>query len=133
MALCVGTSAAPACASDLALIVNACWEYKHFRERDIKGAIETKLAGSQLICFQPGGRAAGLTFHRDDAWDWSYGYKIANHVIFLRDEVFGRVLSVDLHRMIIADGDEQRTYRYVCRTMAENIQCERLRERHFRR
>jgi hypothetical protein len=26
--------------------------------------------------------------------------------------------------------DERRTYRYVCRTKAESIECERLREHH---
>jgi hypothetical protein len=133
MALCVGTSAVPARASEVALIANACWEYKRFIERDIRGAIETKLDGSHLICFQPRGWATGETFHGHDAWDWSVRYKIANHVIFLDDEVFGRVISVDLDRMIVADGDERRSYRYVCRAAAKNIQCERLRERHFRR
>jgi hypothetical protein len=39
--------------------------------------------------------------------------------------------SVDQHRMIIADGDEPRTYRYVCRTKAENIERE-LPEYHSR-
>jgi len=131
--LCIGITAALARESNLALIANACWEHKRFRERDIHGGIETKLVGSQLICFQPGGRAAGLTFHGHDAWDWSARYKIANQAIFLDGEVFAYVLSVDQHRMIVADGDEQRTYRYVCRTRAENIQCERLRERHIRR
>ena|SRR5215471_8232681 len=121
VALCIGTSAAPAYASDLALIANVCWEYKHF--------IETKLDASHLICFQRGAWATGVSFHGHDGWDWSVRYKIVNRIIFLDGETWRSVLSVDQHRMILADGDEQRTYRYVCRTKAESIQCERL---HYR-
>jgi hypothetical protein len=133
MALCIGTSAPAAHASDRALVVNACWEYKLFRDPDIDGAIETKLAFSHLICFHPRGRVTGVTFHAHDACDWIHRYKMTNHATFFDDEVFGHVLSVDPHRMVVAVGDEQRTYRYVCRTTAENIQCDRLRERRFRR
>jgi hypothetical protein len=126
VALCVGTSATPACASDLALIANACWEYKRF-------TIETKLDFSHLICFQRRGWATGFTFHGHDSWDWSHRYKIVNRIIFLDGERWSSVLSVDQHRMIIDDGEEQRTYHYVCHTKAENVECERLREHHFRR
>jgi hypothetical protein len=122
VALCIGTSAAPAYASDLALIADACWEYKRFSE--------TKLEASHLICFQRGGWATGISFHGYDSWDWNVRYKIVNRFIFLDGERWSSILSVDQHRMIIANGDEQRTYRYVCRTKAENIECERLREHH---
>jgi hypothetical protein len=127
VALCIGTSRAPAYASDLALIANACWEYNRFINRDIRGAIVTRLDFSHLICFQRRGWATGVTFHAGDGWDWSHRYKIANRIIFLDGERWCSVLGVDQHRMNIADGDEQRTYRYVCRTKAEDIQCERLR------
>jgi hypothetical protein len=123
VALCIGTSAAPAGASDLALIANACWEYKRLDASHF----------SHLICFQRGAWATGFTFHGHDGWGWSHRYKIVNRIIFLDGERWSSVLSVDQHRMIIDDGEEQRTYRYVCRTKAENVQCERLREHHFRR
>jgi hypothetical protein len=129
IALCIGITDSVAGASDLALIANACWEYKRFSERDVRGAVETKLVASQLICFQPRGWATGLSFHGHDAWDWSYRFKIANHMIFLGGEEFGRVLNVGPHRMTVAHEGEPRTYRYVCRTKAESIQCERL---HYR-
>jgi hypothetical protein len=82
VALCIGTSAAPAYASDLALIANTCWEYKRFIERDIRGAIETRLDASHLICFQRRGLATGVSFHGHDGWGWSVRYKIVNRIIF---------------------------------------------------
>jgi hypothetical protein len=123
-ALCIGMTAARAGPSERALIANACWEYKHFSERDMR---------SVSICFQPGGLAAGESFHGTDAWGWNSRYKIADHQIFLHGEVWGHILGVDWHRMIIGgQDDEPRTYRFVCRTTAESIQCERLR-RHIDR
>jgi hypothetical protein len=129
-ALCIGTTAAPAGKSERVLITNACWEYKHFRQMDVRGAIVTRLAQSQLICFQPGGLATGASFDVRDGWDWAYRYKIANHAIYLAGEVWGHVLDVDRHRMLVGGlADDPRIYRYVCRTTAESIQCDRLHRR----
>jgi hypothetical protein len=122
---------APAGQSERALITNACWRHHRFREKDIRGAIVTRMFFSQFICFQPGGRATGVTVApmygpTSDAlegFDWDSQYKIANHTIFLDGEVFGHILDVNLRRMIIGglEGDP-RTYRLVRRGAGVHIQ-----------
>jgi hypothetical protein len=54
---------------------------------------------------------------------------IRGNIIFINGKKLARVFGVDPHCVIVDFGDEQRTYRYVCRTKAESFQCERL---HYR-
>ena len=57
--LCIGLTLHSPVTPISRLIVNACCKHERFRERDVHGAIETKLIGIHLICFQPEGGSLG--------------------------------------------------------------------------
>ncbi|GLH82373.1 hypothetical protein SSBR45G_72820 [Bradyrhizobium sp. SSBR45G] len=112
----------PVRASDLSVIVDACWEYRGFKTNDRKEPPRSTLNHIHQICFRRDGSADGFTYHDRDAWDWSVDYELMEEKIIINGLTW-TVISVDQRQFTVEDGGEPRTYRYVCRTTDETSAC----------
>jgi hypothetical protein len=109
-------------------IIGACWERDQLAPASAAGAAARTLKGSHLICFKRNARSAGVSFDMAEleGWDWEFPYKFAGRDIVVHGKSLGRLQAVEPKRMILVKDGETIEYRYVCRTKAEDIQCERL-------
>jgi hypothetical protein len=113
---------------DRVKIIGACWERDLIAPASAPGGAARSLKGSHLICFKRKGRSAGVSFDMAEleGWDWEFPYRFVGRDIVVHDRSLGRLQAVEPKRMILVKDGEAIEYRYVCRTKAEDIQCERL-------
>jgi hypothetical protein len=94
-----------------------CWEYKN---------PDPKYMNSHLVCFSLKGRVAGVTFDAGDGWDWQNNYSLKKDEISFDGKFWGRIQQIDGQKMEIESNWKILTYKFICRTKKQNIQCERL-------
>jgi hypothetical protein len=114
---------------DRVKIIGACWERDLLVPVSAQGTAARTPRGSHLICFKRNGWSAGVSFDLAEleGWDWTFRYRFAGRDIVVHDRSIGRLQAVEPKRMILVRDGETIEYRYVCRTKAEDVQCERLR------
>jgi hypothetical protein len=110
---------------DMALreAIQGCWEYE---KPDPVTGRATPLT-SILACLNHEGVITGVTFNDGDGWEWIHSYSIQNGSVIVEGEVWWTIEDVGGGRLIVVkNSGERRIYRHVCRTVEQDIQCERL-------
>jgi hypothetical protein len=125
------TMSSPACAGNnpdviaklMPTALLGCWEYDRFGVTPYSGEKEVRI-GSHLMCFNGKGGMTGVTFDAGDGWDWSQAYAIEGNQVVTGEDGF-RIIEIGDKQMMIEESGKSRTYRLVCRTTREDVQCER--------
>jgi hypothetical protein len=120
------TAAKSSKAAELHSLLLGCWENKRFGDGLDSQRTKEKLIGSYLVCFRKDGRVTGVTFDDDDAWDWSYDYRVKDSLVSFGGRAWGNVQKIAAKKMTIEMNGKLIDFEFLCRSKRKNIQCERL-------
>ena len=106
--------------------MQGCWEHRRYATPDRETGKEL-LLNSMLACLNREGIITGVTLDDGDAWEWMHRYSVKDRRVIVSGEVWWTVENVgDGKLIVVRPSGERRTYHHVCRTVEEDIQCERL-------
>jgi hypothetical protein len=118
-----------------------CWIFQRTIESPVgQHHPGTMTFNSSVRCYRTDGYVTGVTFDAGDGWDWSHRYYVRGSALFSDDSgvapgswrhnfvhtqfrlVGRRLITTDTH-------GAQRTWSLLCRSDAQDVQCQRLHQR----